>query len=827
MLSTMDTNKVAPTTHRARWRRPLQYGALSIAIALACSGCLYFNLFYNAEIAFDTSYKAQQKLLKDNPDSILALPADIETGYKKAIDKSLKVFELYPKEKKWHDKAMFLIGKSNFYLGDYDKAIRSFAELQREFPASPLVPESFLYIGRSYLKKGNLDEAEKTFELASVRYPELNKNQDVTMLKVEITIRREGKSKAVAVLESAYKTAKTSDRKMELAIKIAQLCRDLKLYDKAIGYLRGSPRVKDLTDQLYRIDYLLVTCLTDKEDYKQALALVDVMLVQKPYYSHVPVLLVRKAEILDRLGRLDDAIAIYKQVTESANGGDAIGVAWFELACLYQTRKGDLQKAKDCYDKAVGVLKEPDLKDIATRRSKAIDLILKFGKGKMPSDTSKTAEPSSPEFKIGELFWVELGQPDSAYRHYCATACDTHYRAQKPKALYAASWIARYSLKDSVRADSLYKLLLFGFPSNVYTQKAQEARGDKKTVFTRLDSAQASFEAAEKIFLDDEKPDSAAEAYLDVYKKFPETECGPKSLYASAWIYDNVLDKNRTAKGIYELLCDSFPKCTYCVNEAKPRLKTVADSLAALRNRRKSMAAASAPGKLPQVVGTVSKNPADTALPLITDKDSSARRGLQPGGPPPGYSRGSYRGMPPQIPLVSQPSTTAQPGQALSAGAAVLPPSGSQKFDTSSHASAASLPAAGSGDTTKHAAAPMPKRLPTATPTQVGTATQDSTARPAALPSSSSTPADTSKHAISQAIAPAPGQSQPVAAKPDSLSSQSVLPLIPAAIVDSSKRLAPSPTIVPAIAPVDTSKHIAPSPVDTTSNPIKLPSPPK
>jgi hypothetical protein len=353
---------------------------------------------------------------------------------------------------------------------------------------------------------------------------------------------------------------------------------------------------------------------------------------------------------------------------------------------------------------------------------------------------------------------MELGQPDSAYRHYCATACDTHYRAQKPKALYSASWIARYSLKDSVRADSLYKLLLFGFPSNVYAQKAQEARGDKKTVFTRRDSAQASFQVAENIFFDNEKPDSAAEAYIDVYKKFPETEYGPQSLYAAAWIYDNVLDKNRTAKGIYELLCDSFPKCSYCVNEAKPRLKTVADSLAAMRNRRKSISTP-APGSHAQAPVSVSKSPTDSALPLLSDKDSSARRAFQPGGPPPGYSRGYYRGMPPQI-----PPSSARP---------------------------------------------------------------DSTLRPVVSPTSTPT-SDTSKHtAASLTAAPAPVSVQSVAAPPDSLARKAVLSSMPPSSVDTSKHSTPSPTVVPAGAPMDTSKHIVPSPGDTTSNPIKAPSPPK
>jgi TolA-binding protein len=644
----------------------------SLCIAVACGGCLYFNLFYNAQTSFDTSLKAHQKLIKDNPDTVLTLPQDVENGYKKTIDKCLKVFELYPTKKQWHDKALFLMGKAEYYLGDFDKAIRTFAQLQREFPASPLVPESYVFTGRAQLKKGNLEEAEKTFTSVLERYPELNRNQDVSMLMAEIVIRREGKSQAVVMLEKIYKNARTNDRKMELAIKIAQLYRDLKLYDKAIGFLRGSPRVKDLTDQLYRIDFLLVACLADKGDLGRALDLVNVLILNKVYYSRVPLLQFQKGGILDKLNRTDEAIATYKQVTESPLGGDAVGLAWFELAVIYQMKKGNLKKAKECFDKAAGSLKDPDEKDIATRRSKAIDIILKFADGKMPVDSVKVDVASSADFKVGELFWLELDEPDSAYRHYCKTMADTQFRALAPKSLYAAAWIARYSLKDTAKADSLYRLLLRRFPANIYAQKAQAARGDKITIFTRQDSARSAFEAAEQIFLDNDNPDSAAEAYVEVYKEFPGSDFGPKSLYAAAWIYDNVLDKNRTAKGLYETLCDSFPKSSFCVNEAKPRLKVVADSMAALRARRRAAATAPQAGRATQNPALALQKPLDTAQTLLTDKDSSAARksrlpsqadgqGAGPGPYGGGPMRGMYRGaMTPQMTPQAQPSAPAQ-----------------------------------------------------------------------------------------------------------------------------------------------------------------------
>jgi tetratricopeptide (TPR) repeat protein len=635
---------------------------LVMLLAVSCAvcttaGCVYFNLYYNAETAYETALKAQNKQLMNNPDSAMALPAEAETGFKKAIDKSNKVFELYPKDTKWHDKALFLIGRSHFYLGECDKAIRAFRQIQKEFPASLYVPESYVYIGRAYLKMGNLEEAEKTFALAVERYPAVNKGQEVDLLMAELAILREGKSQAITMLEANYKTAKTDGQKMELAIKIAQLYSDLRLYDKAIGFLEKSPRVKDLTDQLYRIDYLLASCYAEKGEPARALGIVDAMLAKKQYVSRMALMRLKRGDILYKLNRIDEAIDMYKQVSESPTAGDAAGEAWFGLGIIYQLKKDNLKKAKECFDKALATLKNPDMKETATRRSKAIEALFKYRDKKAP-DSSKAPVVSSVDFKIGELFWLELDQPDSAYRHYCASVRDTQHSAQVPKALYSAAWIARYALADSAKADSLFKLLIVRYPANIYAQKAQAARGETITVFTRQDSARDAFDAAEKLFYADNRPDSAAQAYVEVYKKYPDSDFGPKSLYAAAWINDNVLDKNRTAKILYEMLCDSFPSSSYCQNEARPRLKVVTDSLAAMRVRRKPGAQAAGAPLPAQKAAVETKQGRDT----LADNDSAAvpqspvkvpPTAVQqpaPALPPEGYNRGGYRSSEPPPP---------------------------------------------------------------------------------------------------------------------------------------------------------------------------------
>lgn len=563
---------------------------LLVVLAVCGNGCFYFNLFYNAQSAFDDAYRAHRKVMDSYPDSSFTPAQDIIANYKRCVEKCEKVFEEYPKAKKWHDKTLYLMGKALYYSCEYDRAIRIFAKIQKEYPQSEYVGESFLFIGKSYLKNGNLDEAEKIFAAAVEQYPVLNKNHEVDILSADISIQRNGKAKAIGMLEAAYASVHDTNRKMEIAAKIAQLYRDLKLYDKAITVLENAPHDKKAIDLLFRIDFLCVICYVDKGLYQDALDRIAVMIDTKPYVSHMAVLLLQKADALDKSNKTAEAIDVYLLITSAYTTSDVVGNAWYQLGCIYQIKKNDPKKAKEYFDKATQTAKDEMIKKLAGQRSAAIEQIEKISsgttainqKGVMKPDTVKT--PS--EYRIGELYWLELDQPDSAFEHFCAMTNDTANRAMLPKALYSASWIARFALYDTLKADSIYMILQKKFPTDSFTRKAQEAKGIPVSFMTRLDSAYKAFQNAEQLYFDANTPEEAVDAYVNVFTLYHETIYGPKSLYAAAWIDDFVLDKNKSAKKLYELLCDSCPKSPYC-NDAKPRLKTVMDTLARLKILKK------------------------------------------------------------------------------------------------------------------------------------------------------------------------------------------------------------------------------------------------
>ena len=582
--------------------------------------CVYFNVFYNAKSAFDAAYVEHGKLLKKNPDSTtVALPSEIQANYDRAIDKASKVMEEYPKEKKWHEKAIFLIGKASFFKADYEKAIRTFKRLQKEFPGSPFIPESYLYVGRSYLLSGNLDKAEETFALIIEKYPDFNKNQDVSLLLVDVAIRREGRALAIELLEKTSASVKSKDRKVDLIIKTAHLAMDLKQFDKAIRLFENCPRDRKHPEQLFRIDRGLAACFEAKDSLDHALSVVMAMLNNKMYLSHMSEMLLQKASLYKKLGKIDDAIETYNSITKTDSTNEAAGTAWFELGTIYQKKKVDYVKAKECFSKASTIAKDTIVRNEALLKIKSIDTLTFYRAMKDTVDIAKgPGMRNRIEFKIGELFWLELNQPDSAFAHFKVLSSKND--SLKPKALYSAAYIARHALHDTVAADSLYKVLLNKYPANEYTKKTQEDRGEKLTIYTRQDSALMAFAAAESLYFSGNDSEAAVASYRKVYEVFPDCEAGVKGLYAAAWVSDNILCNHKTAFRLYRMLCDSFPKSEICLNDVQPRLKIVSDTLAARKARHGAQAQAGGMTDTPEKQKSRPAVVPATAPPLPTPK---------------------------------------------------------------------------------------------------------------------------------------------------------------------------------------------------------------
>jgi TolA-binding protein len=607
MRMTLSIQRALSAAQVSRWkqhptsslcvRRLIPWVALPLIVAnFHCS--TYFNTFYNAEMSFGEGYKIHKRAMENFPDSILIEPpADARAKYDRAIEKAAKVLEVFPKDKKWHDDAVYLLGKSYFYEREITKAVRRFRELQQEYPQSPFVPESYLYLAKTYIVDDNLTKAEEALKFALDRYPFLDKDQKITLLLVEIEIRREGKSQAIGRLERVRSSVHNPKQQTDLLLRVAELQMGLGQYDKAITLLKRAPRSKKDPQQEYRIDHDLVSCYIAMDSLETALRVLKGMRENRRYVSYFKEILYADGCILERRGKIDEAIDVFRQIV-GANAADTAAVkldtsrtvskAWYALGQLYQKKKGNYKEAQKYYK----LVSERPVQDTpstpqATARLAAMKKLQEL-RSALPLLRDSLAKRNVSLYKIGEIFYFELDEPDSAYRSFFALANDsTADTTFAPKALCAAAGIARKDLRDTLRSDSVYSLVVARYPGTDYACKAQTEMRSAVIAKTRKQQSDEAFREAEKMYLGENDPKAAVQAYFEVYKKYSDCDVAPKSLYAAAWITDNDLQKKKTAKTLYEKICERYPHSVYCEGEAQPRIKVVLDTLEALRQQSK------------------------------------------------------------------------------------------------------------------------------------------------------------------------------------------------------------------------------------------------
>ena len=162
---------------------------------------------------------------------------------------------------------------------------------------------------------------------------------------------------------------------------------------------------------------------------------------------------------------------------------------------------------------------------------------------------------------------------------------------------------------DTVRADSLYALVADRYPHGEFARRAliELNKVSDTTATTRRELAAEAFRNAERKYTEGSDFKGAVQAFFNVYKEYPDLDIAPKSLYVAAWLTDNDLRMKKSAKALYEKLCEKYPTSAYATQEAKPRIQTALDTLRAYGQLAAAPAASAAskgaPGKVAKKEG--------------------------------------------------------------------------------------------------------------------------------------------------------------------------------------------------------------------------------
>ncbi len=534
------------------------------------SGCAFFNALYNGWQAFNKGVKTEEEMFTSGSDTNEVRVAT-QKDYERAIKKAEKAISYYPKSNRSHDDAFFLKGRTLYQMGHYAEAVPVFKTLQKHYPDSRRIPHSWLYLGKSYAGSGDFQAADETYSYIIDNFPELNKNQEILILRSELAIMMKGKSQAITFLIEALENITDPNRRLYIIDKLGGLYIDLKMYDKALEYLKIKPDFdRSYKTLFFSANLKEIRCYRELQQFDEAESLLLKIIDNRHFIRHITDMRYELAILYLRQKRMKEARKILKEITANVKTSETIAKSWYELSLIQIDYDGKIDDGKVSLKKVIEISTDAELREKAKRRLSALDKIKKY------SDSITAGVPDSVDewflqFKMGERYWLDAKLPDSALAQFEHVLDDsTTVDSIRVKTLFSKGWIIHEIKKDSSLSESIFSDLIAEYPHYEEAKEAQRLLGHEVTLMTRRDSASLHFDNAEKLRLESKEYDkNIYYSYLLTALKFPEIkDIAAKSLYAAGWVINqrDIADQevDTAAAKIYGRLCREYPESEQC-----------------------------------------------------------------------------------------------------------------------------------------------------------------------------------------------------------------------------------------------------------------------
>ncbi len=517
--------------------RPL-LPALLTAVPLL-SGCVYFNTFYNAQKAYDQAERLHDRRLEKNPEDSALVTTEEKDKLDRAITKASKVLELYPANKKYPPKSLFLIGESYLMMGEYAKAVEKYEELQRFYPNAPDLRMAQFHRAKALFLSGQYTFARPALEQVAASTGDLKIRREVMTYLAQMQVKNDSALLALDMYERLLaEGGHSKEERAGLHWEAAKLAFSMKQWEKAMQHARARETSKLPIRVRYRCDMLVVDCLFQLGRVPDGLVELRRLRKDNLYLAFVPEIDLKQAEGLMILGKTDKALALLRQIPRMAPHTAYSAEAFYRLG-EYQLRALlDEKQAKVFFDSAAasGTQFEFGLK--GSERSQALTKLAELRR----PDTSKADKDLPTQYKnfmIAELFLFRLESVDSSLKRLDRIVADPRQdSAYTMRAAYARAFITDEFKHDSASADSLYRYVLAKYPNTEYAKQAERNLGLRAGVKTDEDRAHQLFLAAEALRFDGEPVRVVIPAYKKVVEDYENTREAAKAQFVIAMLYE-------------------------------------------------------------------------------------------------------------------------------------------------------------------------------------------------------------------------------------------------------------------------------------------------
>ncbi len=522
-------------------------------VVLFASGCVYYNTFYYARKSFND---AESKRKNAGP---RASGKSFAGQYNKAIEKSQKILEKYPKSS-WYDDALFVNAVSSYYVEDYSKAERRFRELIANYPNSPFIKESRLYMAKTKLKLGEEAEAMVQFEALFAESKERSVKVEAAMALGQYYFDKKNYPEGEKYFQTMVDSLGNEPEKglAQMYIADGQYARfnykaALDSYLKVLNY-------KPLPMDIYKANFRAGECSFFLHQIDDGMTYFNKLAAEPLYFDSLSSIKLMVAFGYELDGNIQLAEEIYNQVTiESQRQQGA--VAFYNLGLIHQYDYEDYKKAKEFYDKAKSFGSGSGIYQEALQRSSDIGKLEQYSKSQT-LDTTATQDDvdnaARTQYLLAELYLTQLGKPDSALQEfqYVFDKFPNSYLA--PKALIAKGLVLRDNFDDTLGFDSSLRRVLQDYSHSDFVPEAINLLG---LAGTSADTGYADlyFRKGEQFAFDQNNLDSAKYYYQLVADSFPRSSLNNQAKFALLWLVENYESPgDSTLYYAYANFADSF-----------------------------------------------------------------------------------------------------------------------------------------------------------------------------------------------------------------------------------------------------------------------------
>lgn len=565
----------------------------------------YFNSYYNASRLFHEAEdeilaaEKSRRALEGFTDNRLDPPGGAKTKLSTVIDKCSNILSFQPGSALVDD-ALFLIGKSYFYQGEFLKSERKFSELLSFAPGGPLAMDASLWRAKTLLELKNEEEGlpeTRALIQKAIESGDAETAGEANLILGHFSSRRSDSQEGLAAYQEAIRLSGDEMIRATAQFRIGDERMKLGEYSGAADAFLLVGEYSDEPGLFIAAHQMATRARREAKEYDKALEISQNLAEDYRFASYENAVMYEMALTLRARGDVEEAVGLFTLIDTTGTRTELGSKAAFQLGRIHE-EAGEYQKAQLAYSRATA-FPVPSMYAMARDRASAFNRFLALKSQRAVRDTllwnlaaittdsipaagnrdSLLALQAVNAYDLGEVFYAELEKLDSAEVWYRTALGSLRDSARTPRILFI---LAELSKEE---AGSLYESIIKSYPRSHYAVRAKMKLGLHEEP-SAVDSASIVYRKAEEN-IESGEYQKAVVHLKDIVREYPQSPFAAKSAYALGWLYEFRLQYPDTALSYYRSLLEHFGASEYAVTvRRRVEPKSVSpDSLSVPRER--------------------------------------------------------------------------------------------------------------------------------------------------------------------------------------------------------------------------------------------------